>query len=243
MYPPGSITLADHDKPPLNYGDAKQWSWDPQSGPRHCGEMKAASKSVDPDPFQSEWSLFRHIILTLPASFPWSRPGLATPRHHFFPCIFPPSSKEAKPRHWRVRACAGRPRPQVSPRCDVPTVAQPWCHHPEPPPVPESQRSTLPFPAYYASVSQTDRNFGLVLDALEKQGLANNTIIVFIGDHGWQLGDLGGMCDGRRWQWWTLRDERLHGRGVGWCVSANGPVLVLCQSLAKRPTLSGKRGF
>eukprot|EP00730_Choanoeca_flexa_P009353 TRINITY_DN12632_c4_g1_i2.p2 TRINITY_DN12632_c4_g1~~TRINITY_DN12632_c4_g1_i2.p2 ORF type:complete len:395 (+),score=58.85 TRINITY_DN12632_c4_g1_i2:534-1718(+) len=45
--------------------------------------------------------------------------------------------------------------------------------------------------AYYASVSATDANFGVVLDALNATGQQDNTIIVMIGDHGWQLGDLG----------------------------------------------------
>ena len=30
-----------------------------------------------------------------------------------------------------------------------------------------------------------------MLHELEAQGLHNETIVVFIGDHGWQLGDLG----------------------------------------------------
>jgi arylsulfatase A-like enzyme len=44
---------------------------------------------------------------------------------------------------------------------------------------------------YYACISYTDAQIGRVLDALEKEGLADNTIIVLWGDHGWQLGDHG----------------------------------------------------
>ncbi|MEQ1854356.1 MAG: sulfatase, partial [Chthoniobacteraceae bacterium] len=44
---------------------------------------------------------------------------------------------------------------------------------------------------YYACISYTDAQIGKVLDALEKEGLADNTIIVLWGDHGWQLGDHG----------------------------------------------------
>ncbi len=44
---------------------------------------------------------------------------------------------------------------------------------------------------YYAAISFTDHNIGRLLDALEKEGLADNTIIVLWGDHGWQLGDHG----------------------------------------------------
>lgn len=42
---------------------------------------------------------------------------------------------------------------------------------------------------YYASVSYTDAQVGLLLDALKEQGLDKNTIIVLWGDHGWHLGD------------------------------------------------------
>ena len=45
--------------------------------------------------------------------------------------------------------------------------------------------------SYWAAVSQMDQNVGLLLDELEALGLANSTVVLFAGDHGWQLGDLG----------------------------------------------------
>ncbi|MBL9133331.1 MAG: sulfatase [Verrucomicrobiaceae bacterium] len=42
---------------------------------------------------------------------------------------------------------------------------------------------------YYAAVSFMDAQVGKVLDALEKSGQADNTIIIFTSDHGYHLGE------------------------------------------------------
>lgn len=47
---------------------------------------------------------------------------------------------------------------------------------------------------YAACVSYMDANLGVVLDALKQNGLAENTIVVFWGDHGWKLGDHSTWC-------------------------------------------------
>jgi iduronate 2-sulfatase len=43
--------------------------------------------------------------------------------------------------------------------------------------------------SYYASVAYLDAQVGKVLDALEKAGQANNTIVIFTSDHGYHLGE------------------------------------------------------
>jgi uncharacterized sulfatase len=45
--------------------------------------------------------------------------------------------------------------------------------------------------AYFSCVSFTDTNVGLVIDALDRRDLWKNTIVIFMGDHGFHLGDRG----------------------------------------------------
>ncbi|MCC9656226.1 sulfatase [Rhodopirellula halodulae] len=44
---------------------------------------------------------------------------------------------------------------------------------------------------YYASMSYVDAQIGKVIDELDRSSLADNTIVVLWGDHGFHLGDLG----------------------------------------------------
>jgi hypothetical protein len=57
-------------------------------------------------------------------------------------------------------------------------------------PVSEVQEKEL-IHGYYACVSYIDAQLGRLMDALEAEGLAENTIVVVWGDHGWHLGDHG----------------------------------------------------
>ncbi len=45
--------------------------------------------------------------------------------------------------------------------------------------------------AYLASISWADWNLGRVLAELDKLGLRDNTVVVFVADHGYQLGEKG----------------------------------------------------
>lgn len=67
---------------------------------------------------------------------------------------------------------------------------------------------------YYASVSYVDAQLGKVLAAMDASGLADNTIIVLWGDHGWHLGDQGMWCKHTNFEIATHAPLFLAGPGV-----------------------------
>jgi arylsulfatase len=52
--------------------------------------------------------------------------------------------------------------------------------------------------AYYAMIEQVDHEFGRILDALERTGQIDNTVVVYMSDHGEALGDHGLVHKGCR---------------------------------------------
>lgn len=56
--------------------------------------------------------------------------------------------------------------------------------------IPEDYQKTLRH-AYAACVSYIDAQVGKLMTQLQESGVRENTVVVFIGDHGWHLGDQG----------------------------------------------------
>ncbi len=74
---------------------------------------------------------------------------------------------------------------------------------------------------YHAAVSYMDAQLGRVLEALEKEGLAEKTIIVLWGDHGWHLGDHGMWCKHTNYEQATRIPLLIAAPGVKPGVNAN----------------------
>ena len=79
------------------------------------------------------------------------------------------------------KALPGAPEISISPR-----NADLFIGRPSPPDLSREMKR-----AYWASTSFMDAQVGRVLDAIEKNGLRDNTIVVFFGDHGYHLGEKG----------------------------------------------------
>ncbi len=106
------------------------------------------------------------------------------------------------------------PAPAASPASKAPAAA--WFTVPPHWGISEqAQRESIR--AYYASISFLDANVGRILDALDRLGLTDNTIVVFFGDHGYHLGEHG------QWMKQTLFER-----------SARAPLIVAGQGISSK---------
>ena len=87
----------------------------------------------------------------------------------------------------------------------------------------DQRQQRLILRSYYASISFLDANVGRLLDALDRLGLTDNTIVVFVSDHGYHLGDRG------QWMKQTLFER-----------SARAPLMIAGPGVAARGAASAR---
>jgi iduronate 2-sulfatase len=92
---------------------------------------------------------------------------------------------------------------------------------------------------YYAATSYMDAQVGLVLGALARHGLADNTIVMLWGDHGWHLGDHRFWCKHTNYEQATRIPLILAGPGV----AAGASTRALVETVDLYPTLSELAGL
>ena len=88
----------------------------------------------------------------------------------------------------------------------------------------DERRQRKAIGGYYASVAFMDEQVGKVLDALEKSGQAENTIVIFTSDHGYHLGEHD------FWAKVSLRDESSM---VPLIIKVPGKKPAVCHSLVE----------
>ncbi|MCC5938176.1 MAG: sulfatase [Lunatimonas sp.] len=99
--------------------------------------------------------------------------------------------------------------------------------------------------AYMATISFTDAQVGRVLDALEKQGLSDNTIVVLWSDHGFHLGEKGITGKNTLWERSTHVPLIFAGPDIpqGKVVSRPAELLDIYPTLVEWAGLSAKEGL
>lgn len=76
--------------------------------------------------------------------------------------------------------------------------------------------------AYLASVSYIDAQIGKLINAIDEQGLRDNTIIILWSDHGWHLGEMG-----------------IWGKATNYEISTRVPLIIASPNMTKE--IKGKR--
>jgi choline-sulfatase len=204
LNPAGVDRTEEHPKittlVPNTFGATLSWYASPKSDKEHTDGMMAAD---------AEWVLERCA---------------KQPERPFFLAVgfFRPHTPYVAPKPYFDKYAVGK-MPVVQgvkeDRADIPPAALASGQKVQDDMSDDQRRQALQ--AYYASISFLDAQVGRVVDAVDRLGLAKNTVIVFTSDHGYHTGQHG------LWQKMSLFEE-----------SARVPLLVVSPGVSKPGTVA-----
>jgi iduronate 2-sulfatase len=96
----------------------------------------------------------------------------------------------APKKYFDMYPLASIPAPPLHPEAAAGVPEHAWFTNPPHWGLNEQQQREV-IQAYYASISFLDAQVGRLLDALDRLGLSERTIVVFVSDHGYHLGERG----------------------------------------------------
>jgi arylsulfatase A-like enzyme len=94
---------------------------------------------------------------------------------------------------WLAYTAPHTPQKPVPEACCAPYYQLPRDHRPFgfPPDAKANDGRSGPWAQYYSAITHLDQQIGRVLQAIDDNGMRDNTIVVFLGDNGWMMGSHG----------------------------------------------------
>jgi iduronate 2-sulfatase len=163
-------------------------------------EVIESGKAEGPKGHSFEWARLRTEDAQTPdgrmarQAVDWMESGVRQGKPFFLGVGFrrPHAPYAAPAKYFDLYPPESMPLPRTSPADFRKVLSAAVNHDPPESPLPDAEVRRF-LAAYYASVSFMDAQVGVVLDAMDRLSLWDNTVVVFFGDNGYHLGEHGGL--------------------------------------------------